>query len=337
MIIIRPLDISPGVGPALIDSALNSVIEFDGDQVYTFEDGLMATNVPTFDPAEPVWAVGTTYALGAIVTVLGATQRRYESLEAGNLGNDPTTSPLKWLDLGATNRWRMFDGGTSTLTTNPDLITVAVHSTQYINAIALFNVGATEVEVKVYRDALLLHAMNVDLRVTADSSSWYAYFYGSTGEAFDAIRDFVDLSIPGGYGQRVEMKFTRTGEDVEVGLIVVGRQQKLGDTMFGSRIGITDYSRKDVDDFGNFTVTERRFSKRAELDVMVRTPDVSKVQRALSQIRATPTVYVGSDWADASRENPAYEETIVYGYYRDFMVVLDTAGISTCSIEIEGL
>jgi hypothetical protein len=337
MIIIRPLDINPGVGPELIDDNLANVIDFADDQMHVFEDGLMATNVPAFDPAEPEWDVGTTYAEDAIVTVLGATQRRYQSLAAGNLGNDPTTSPLSWADLGVTNRWRMFDGGTSTLTTNPDSITVAVHSTQYINALALFNVGATEVEIKVYRDTQLLHTTKVDLRVTADDANWYAYFYGSTGEAFDPIRDFVDLSIPGGYGQRVEMTFTRTGEDVEVGLIVLGRQQKLGDTMFGSRIGITDYSRKDVDEFGNFTVTERRFSKRAELDVMVRTPDVSKVQRALSQIRATPTVYVGSDWADVSRENPTYEETIVYGYYRDFMVVLETAGISTCSIDIEGL
>jgi hypothetical protein len=109
MILIRPIEI-----PFNDLSAMDAV--------------LIASNVPETDTNEDEWDASVTYSIGDIVTVLGTTQRRYESLANGNVGNNPTTSPLEWLDLGATNRWRMFDGGTSTLTTNAESIDVTIEA-----------------------------------------------------------------------------------------------------------------------------------------------------------------------------------------------------------------
>jgi hypothetical protein len=52
------------------------------------------------------------------------------------------------------------------------------------------------------------------------------------------------------------------------------------------------------------------------------------VQKALADIRTTPTVFIG----DEDRA-----ETIVYGFYRGFNIVISTPSISDCSIEVEGL
>jgi len=68
---------------------------------------LTATNVPEND--FPQWAAGTTYSIGNKVVSL-TTHKIYESLINSNLGNNPTTDDgTKWLDLGATTRWKAFD------------------------------------------------------------------------------------------------------------------------------------------------------------------------------------------------------------------------------------
>jgi hypothetical protein len=55
---------------------------------------------------------------------------------------------------------------------------------------------------------------------------------------------------------------------------------------------------------------------------------VSAVQKLLADIRTTPTVFIGED------DKP---ETVVYGFYKQFNIVISTPSISDCSIEVEGL
>ena len=55
----------------------------------------------------PAWSSVTAYAVGTRV-ILATTHRRYEAL-ATSTNVSPSTDPTKWLDLGPTNRWAMFD------------------------------------------------------------------------------------------------------------------------------------------------------------------------------------------------------------------------------------
>lgn len=316
MIIIRPVAIPP--------DALSA-----DDAVMT------ASNVPETD--HPAYASGTTYAEGAKVIVLdGAIRRIYESAAGSNVGNYPPDSPTHWIDLGYVNRWRMFDGGTFTQTRQDESITCTLEVAGFCNSLAFFNIDAAEVTIKVYSSSVLIYERSVDLSIDVSESNWWNYFYGQS-DFSDATRDFVDLSMPGGLGHVIELVFNRPGASAGVGLVIVGRQQELGQTMFGSRVGITDYSRKEVDDFGNFTVVQRKFAKRAEMDVLAKTSDAARIQRAMIAVRAEPTVFIGAAAADVMAETPMFEETIVYGYYRDFDLLLETAGISTYTLEIEGL
>jgi hypothetical protein len=53
--------------------------------------------------APTLWAVGTTYALNALV---GASDGNiYKSLANGNVGNNPTLTPASWLNTGVLNPW----------------------------------------------------------------------------------------------------------------------------------------------------------------------------------------------------------------------------------------
>ena len=55
---------------------------------------------------------------------------------------------------------------------------------------------------------------------------------------------------------------------------------------------------------------------------------VDEIVNLLAEYRATPIVYIGSD---------AYASTIVYGFYKDFTVVIAYYLKSICNLEIEGL
>lgn len=74
---------------------------------------LVSSNVAELPPA--AWSGGTTYALGAFSSVLGGVGNTeatiYESLQAGNLGNAPASSPLWWALVG--KAWLAWDAGTT--------------------------------------------------------------------------------------------------------------------------------------------------------------------------------------------------------------------------------
>lgn len=337
MILIRPISIEPTAGINLIDSASENFLDANQDQVTVFGEDVVYSNVAPIDYGEDEWDVAQTYAEGDIVTVLGTTQRRYESLTAGNTGNDPTTSPTQWLDLGATNRWRMFDGGTSTLTTNSESIAIRIRSSDFVNALAFFNVSASSIQVIVRQSGDIVYNETANFILESGESNWWSWFFGSSEGVIEAARDHVVLGIPGLFSSTIDVIFSRPGGVVSVGLLIAGRQQRLGVSIYGSVIGIQDFSTKVVDTFGNFTVVERRFAKRAELDVYLETGTVSQVQQALADRRATPTVYVGTENACLFCGDTIHEEMIVYGYYRDFEILLIDRENSTATIELEGL
>src|SRR6476661_9366563 len=88
------------------------VIDLYGD----FGLGLSASTVPETDYS--AWGSGTTYARGDRV-IATTTHRIYESARSGNLAKNPTLATNRynpesnptgwWIDVGATNRWRVFD------------------------------------------------------------------------------------------------------------------------------------------------------------------------------------------------------------------------------------
>ena len=313
MIIIRPRDIPPA------DL---------GDEV------LAASNVPATDPGEDEWDSGTTYSQGDIVTVLGTTQRRFESVDDNNEDNFPPDSPNDWLDLGATNRWRMFDGGTGTITTNPESVEVTIEPDGFVNSLSFFTLDANEVSIKVTQSGDIVYEESVKIPLQTSSSNWYSYFFKTFGERF---RDTVALNIPPVPDPVITITMSREGGVAGIGLILAGRQQPLGTTLYGSSVGIQDFSIKENDAFGNPTVVERAFVKRADLDVRLNSQDVSRVQRILAELRATPTVYIGSPQACLFCPDPIHGETIVFGYYRDFDIVLQDRVNSAATLEIEGL
>ena len=283
---------------------------------------LTASNVVADDASE--WSSTTSYSTGDQVIVLGTTQRLYEALQSST-DSFPPDNPTDWNDLGAINRWKMFDGGTNTQTVNADTIEVTLEPDGITNSFSLFNIEASEARV-VLTDSTegVVFDETYNLIDNTAVVSWYAYFF----EPILRGQTLTDLTLPAYGGATVDITLTNTGADAKCGLAIIGTEAEIGTTIFGTSVGIRDFSRKEADEFGNFNVVERRFFRLVDYDARIETNKVQFVQRLLNDRRAKPTVYIGNV------DNP---ETIVYGYYRDFDIVLSNPAFSNATIEVEGL
>lgn len=275
------------------------------------------------------WSAGTTYGLGDTrIYVVANTHWIVESLQAGNLGHTPTgeDSDTWWLKVGATNRWKMFDGVIQSQTSAADEIAVTLTSaTERVDSVALFNIDCASARVTV-TDATDGVVYDETVNMVSDSgiTDWYAYFF----EPVTRIHDYVFTALPPYLAADIDVTLTDTGGTALCGACVIGLSRDIGSTQVGAQIGIQDYSVKQKDAFGNYSILERAYNKRAVFQVKVENTLIDEMQTILAGYRATPVVYVGTD---------EYASTMIYGFYKDFSTVIEYQDVSILSIELEGL
>lgn len=294
---------------------------------------LLASNVAepaSGDSPDPaVWSASTTYGAGARVS-LPATHLIYESAQAGNINRNPAdgASVLWWVEVGATNAWRMFDQKNSSQTTRIGGIDVTLKPNQVYNGLALLNVaGATAARVTMTDsvDGVVFDETQA-LQAPPESADWYAYFFGDITTKNQAV---FSLPTYGSAELRIRLAAPSGSAVVGCGVAAFGRRRSFGlGVEAGARVGIQDYSRKERNAFGDYQVTRRAFNKRAEFTMWLRANEVDSVQDLLASVRATPCVWIGSG---------KYAATLIYGFYKDFDINLQYADLSSCSLSLEGL
>lgn len=270
------------------------------------------------------WNAATAYVIGdRAIRTTANTHSIYERLVSGTTATAPEADPVNWFRVGPTNRWAMLDGvvGTSTSATSSIAVTIAPGR---VRALALLDMDAESVTVDVTVDSAVIYSHTVgSVPSGEDSYNWFDYFFG----AIERRRILVLTDLPA--YEEAEITITVTGSGtISVGSCVVGMLYELGTTLSGASVGIIDYSRKDVDDFGAITIAERAYSKRMTVPIAIDTSLVDIAAARLARIRATPVVWIGA---------PQLESLTVYGFLRDWSVDIPGMATSTCSLEIEGL
>lgn len=252
-----------------------------------------------------------------------------------NVGHDPVTdcartTPLWWKEISATNLWKAFDQKVGSTTSRAGTITYRLAPGEVYDAIAFLNLEATSLQI-VMTDPVYGEVYNqtVELVSTAIAGpdaayDWYSYFFS----AYFWITDLARLDILPYLNAVLDITITYQEGTAQVGGIVLGTQANIGVTLYSPSIGIHDYSIKQADDYGVYSVEERAFSRRLSCDVRIRNAWLDNIQNLLSRIRATPVVWVAV---------AEYSSLIVYGFFKDFQIVLPQTTFSTCSLEIEGL
>jgi hypothetical protein len=267
----------------------------------------------------------TTGSQSGIHTATAQIHKVYESLQAANMGNYPPSSPAWWLDRGATNRWKMFDTSVTSQSSGTDEIDVSMLASGRVDTVALMNISAATARVMM-TDATDGVVYDETQTLSSDSgiTDWYAYFF----EPIVRVTEALFSEMPPYANATIDITLTDTGSAVLCGAALLGLSREVGGTQYGASTGIQDYSVKQQDDFGNYTILERAFSKRAVLPIIVQNSIVDELGVILASYRASPTLYIGAD---------EFSSTWIYGFYKDWSTVIQYTDHSICNLELEGL
>ena len=306
--------------------------------ILTVWKSLQAGNIGHTPASSPTWwiEIGSTYAvwdsvtawaLGAIV-ISATTHRAYQSVQAANT-NHAVTDVAWWTDIAPTNRWAMFDSSVGTLTSVYGELTVVMRPGA-VGGIALMELAGQQVTVTM-KDApsgTVIYSNTTVLDGTI-ITSFYEWFY----EEYTQLTDLVLTGLPTHFVSN-ELTISIIGATglatVSCGICHFGQVVNIGNIQYGAVVGIVDYSKKTVDAFGNYSITQRAFSKRADIKLMTLASDFNRIFRALTAIRSTPCIFIGS-------EAPGYQPLLVYGFYKDFSIDVAYSRMHLCNLSIEGL
>lgn len=317
---------------------------------------LLACSVSETDSVDgAVWNAATTYSKGVKVRY---NHVKYESIEDNNKGNQPDKTwsgiEARWKKVEATLPWMMLDDFVETQTKGPvgQKLTFTVPFV-HADCFAMLNLNGITARITLIdqdADPSILHDIsdfslyeyNYSPLVTSDilhdreyslmedifHHSLFEYNYFPIQKRSDLV--VTGLPSPARGLLKVEIETLDT-ESAAVGHIIVGRAQNPGWTEYGAEIGLTDYSRKIVDEFGVTTLVRRSFASHGSFPVYLHPNQMDYVARMLQSVRGTPCLWLGDN------DEPGHQCLNIYGWMEDFRMVCEGPNNIDLSIEVQGL
>lgn len=281
------------------------------------------------DPDPAVYNAATTYALGNRAYV-AATHTIYESVQAGNIGHSPLLdlTATWWVAVGATNRWRMFDQRNTSQTSRTGGIDLTLNPGEVYNGLAALNiVNVSAIQVTMDDP---VHGIVYDTTTAMQAPPSLGDFYEYCFDPIEAGDTLVLTDLPTYRNADLRVQFFAGVTAVAaVGVLTIGQVKEIGSGLHsGVSVSIQDYSRKEVNAYGDYTIVERAFAKRTTFEMWIPRASVDQVQNLLASVRATPCVWIGSDF---------YKATVIFGFYKDFETTIAYYDFSVLNISLEGL
>jgi hypothetical protein len=298
---------------------------------------LQASNLNHTPASSPTWwrLVGYTYATfvlggpggagyGSSARVVDSTNHLvYESLVNTNTAD--LADGASWAEVGPTNKWAMFDRSNSTQSEAEQQIAVTLTPSGRVDSVSLFGLEAATVTITASTVAAgTFYSQSFDLTETSGIDSWYDWFFEPV-----VRRDQLIVSdIPAYLDPTITITIDNGTATAKVGTMIIGQGLDLGLTLADAGSGIVSYSKIDVNEWGDYELTQRKSVKKISLRVVVDNVNVDKVRRQLASFDAVPTSWRGTE---------EYSSLAVYGIFRSFSIAFSYPTQSICSIDLEGI
>lgn len=310
---------------------------------FTIYESLAGTNLghtpsssPTWwrilGPTETAYNAGTTYGLGDTASS-AATHRCYESLAAGNIGNplpvSPETTTTKWLDVGPTNKWAMFDLARNTQTVRASPLTVVIAPGERVNTVGLTGILGNSLVISatsVTGGGAVYNSGTIDLN-TREVADGYDYSFAP----FGTRPSYAVFDIPSYSDIIITVTIAATSGNVKCGAMVVGTYVYLGDVQYHAKNDGLNFSSITRDVWGNATLVPRRTIPKTNQALMLPSNRVTKAMAARVALNAVPCLWTGlddttSDW---------FEMLAIMGIYKQFEIDASLPEVATITLELE--
>lgn len=225
----------------------------------------------------------------------------YECLADGAIGVLPDSDQTKWVRTGTTKFYSAFDDIVGTQTAVAEVVDVTLSGLPLANALALFNLDASELQITVTEGGATIYDETISL-VSSPRSGWWSWVWGSVKhkENYSVIFPPTSGSI------RIQIK--KTGSTAKVGNIVFGTSQYVGKLLSGGSLNRQDYSSVETDDYGNTAIIKRKNVRTPSITALANTSDVDAIDQVLRDLSAKPIAFIGGGY---------YRSLSVYGLFRD--------------------
>lgn len=267
------------------------------------------------------WAVGTTYAVDAVVSRNG---RNWISLQAGNVGKTPETEITWWADNGPSNQMAAFDASVSTATTRTGGLSFTVKCGR-ITSVGFMGLLGQSITITV-RDGAGGPVVYAETRTLARSEGT---FYGWCFEDFQQTRETSFYGLPGTSNGYLTVDVTGSGT-TQVGLCVMGKQFEAGQAESGFGMPLEDRGRHYLDALDNPVNVERGYSKGMSGTIITERANFNRLMAFLSDYIGTPCL-----WIAAPGRGDLVAAT-AFGRFVRAVPVIANGQIVTVSLEIAG-
>lgn len=256
---------------------------------------LVSSTVPETDYAQ--WVVGTTYAIGDRV-IDTTTHRVYESAKASNLGKNPTDinnrigSTIWWIDVTATNRWKLFDTQISTQTKITATSMSYVLKPGAVNAVYLAGLDADTATVSM-KDATggsVVYTKTVTLEDSAPPD-YYEYFFAP----FHIQEDALFSGLPAYSNPEVTITLAKTSGDILCGAALLGDLKQLGDSLKGAQAKPKTYSYIKINEAGENEIKRRKSAKDMQVSALIPIAQADTVIGIVTSLLDVPAMWIASD------------------------------------------
>lgn len=264
----------------------------------TITDSILISSTAT-EADYPAWDSGDTYDAGDRV-ISTVTHRIYESGAGSNTNKDPTLainrvgSPPWWTEVSPTNRWNMFDGLLSTVTTVATPLTLVLQpgfiSAMYFAGLVGENLS---VSIKDEPGGTVVFTHSESLESSAPPDYWEYFF-----SPFRQKSDLFLRDIPPYSDMEVTVTISSVSGNVGCGIFTIGDIRPLGMTEYGAEAQPKTYSYIGIDDFGNTKIVRRPSAKDVRLVAIVDIENADYVEETIRNLQDVPAAWIGVDLAN---------------------------------------
>jgi len=301
----------------------------------------------------PLWQATTCYKKGEQIRT--ADDRQWEAVydevvskfnfckPIYNINRDPPTAripsdtcaysddnKLWWKEIAEpSNLMRMFDTDLEAETVAATTLEVHLKPTAKFNAVCLFGLTAAAVTVVCENDLGVNYERTINLAY--EDPVFPSVLYKDVA-IFDGVPEYdpaTSIAAP------IKMIFNGVGTNllyaagtVKVGVVCIGMKEDVGLACYETVVGITDYSQKTRDVWGEPTIKVDTYSDTVEYHFEAETNLLYGLRDTFAAYRAKPIAYVGT---------VAKEETCVFGLYQDVTLPIEYFGVSTGVLTVLGV
>ncbi len=285
---------------------------------------LVSCTVPEADA--PLWAAGTTYAVGDVVR-LASTHAVYENTSAGNIGKSPDAYPNLWVRVRATNRWRCLDRNNSAATAQASNINYVFAPGLVVQQVALIGlVGCSSARVRMvdptYGTVYDQTRYPGPLPALPDPWEW------AFGEWSGGQSQLILAGMPSYPNANLWVDLVG-GPTLALGYLLFGQPKSIGrGVQYGVRLGRAMYSKVEANKYGEFDLLKRPTARKPSFEVLLDRAELDSVMYLLDEIEAQVCLVSLSD---------QWESTTLVGVVQNADISIEHHGFHNLNLELLGV